>query len=272
MTFSFSNWQNPAWLAQRVPRWPRWLRNRLRSSEIALILLAIAVGMGGGLFTILIGALARTLQHYLYHLPPAIRLSGVPSLTLTQLAILPAGAFVLALFTWATRARSRPLVDAVEANALHGGRMSLPDSATITGQTILSNGFGASVGLEAAYAQMGAFVGSLASRLLNLRRADVRTLVGAGAGGAIAAAFGAPLAGTFYAFEIVIGAYTPSAIAPIAAAALAGAQVAQRLGVVPYIVQVQPGPAIHTFGYLIYAGLGATCAFLDRRNAGGWLA
>jgi CIC family chloride channel protein len=262
MTFSFSNWQHPASLAQRVPWLLRWLRNRLRSSEVALILLAIAVGMGGGLFTVVIGALARTLQHYLYHLPPTMRLSGVPSLTLTQLAILPAGAIVLALFTWATRARGRSLVDAVEANALHGGRMSLPDSATITGQTILSNGFGASVGLEAAYAQMGAFVGSIAARLLNLRRADVRTLVGAGAGGAIAAAFGAPLAGAFYAFEIVIGAYTPSAIAPVAAAALAGAQVAQRLGVVPYIVQVQPGPAIHTFGYLIYAGLGATCAFL----------
>ena len=41
-------------------------------------------------------------------------------------------------------------------------------------------------------------------------------LVGAGAAGAIAAAFGAPLAGAFYAFEIVIGAYTPAALAPVA--------------------------------------------------------
>jgi CIC family chloride channel protein len=95
-----------------------------------------------------------------------------------------------------------------------------------------------------------------------MRRGDMRTLVGAGAGAAIAAAFGAPLAGAFYAFEVVIGAYTPAAIAPVAAASLAGAQVAQRLGGVPYIVTVTPGPAIHTAGYLIYAGLGAACAIL----------
>lgn len=154
------------------------------------------------------------------------------------------------------------MVDVVEANALHGGRMGLADSGVIAGQTIISNGFGASVGLEAAYAQVGGMAGSIAARFMSLRRADMRTLVGAGAGGAIAAAFGAPIAGAFYAFEIVIGAYTPSAIAPVAAAALAGAQVAQRLGVVPYIVAVQQGPAIHTLGYLIYAGLGAVCALL----------
>ena len=59
---------------------------------------------------------------------------------------------------------------------------------------------------------------------LNLRRSDLRTFVGAGAGAGIAAAFGAPITGAFYAFEIVIGAYTPSAIAPVAAAALEIAQ------------------------------------------------
>jgi hypothetical protein len=40
------------------------------------------------------------------------------------------------------------------------------------------------------------------------------------AAAAIAAAFGAPLAGAFYAFEIVIRAYTPASIAPVAAATI----------------------------------------------------
>ncbi len=68
--------------------------------------------------------------------------------------------------------------------------MMIGDSLVIAGQTVLSNGTGASVGLEAAYAQIGDALSSLADRWLNLRRADVRTLVGAGAGAAIAAAFG----------------------------------------------------------------------------------
>ena len=36
-------------------------------------------------------------------------------------------------------------------------------------------------------------------------------MVGCGAAAAISGAFGAPLAGAFYAFELVIGGYTPPA-------------------------------------------------------------
>jgi len=247
-------------LLRRVPAWLRWMRQKVRGSEFSFVALAIVAGMAAGLATVVIGAVARTLQHVLYGLPNDVRLSGAESLDPWRLLVLPAGGVALALLGWAVRARKRALVDAVEANALHGGRMSRADSAVIAGQTVLSNGVGASVGLEAAYAQVGGLFGSLAGRWLSLRRADMRVLVGAGTGAAIAAAFGAPIAGAFYAFEIVIGAYTPAAIAPVAAAALAGAQVSQRLGIVPYIVHVRPGPAIHTSGYIIYAGLATICA------------
>ncbi len=154
-----------------------WARQRLRVSEAVLILLAVAIGGAAGLLSVVQGAIA------------------------------------LALFSWITKARARHMVDAVEANALHRGRMSWSDNLVISGQTIISNGFGASIGLEAAYAQLGGVLGSIAGGWFRLRRADLRILVGAGTGAAIAGAFGAPLAGAFYAFEIVIGAYTPAAIA-----------------------------------------------------------
>jgi CIC family chloride channel protein len=97
---------------------------------------------------------------------------------------------------------------------------------------------------------------------LKLRRSDQRTLVGAGAGAAIAAAFGAPLAGAFYAFEIVIGTYSPTAIAPVAAAALAGALVAQGFGVQPYLIDAASHTVVEAHHYLIYGALGAICALL----------
>ena len=239
-----------------------WARRIARASEAAFVAVAVAIGAGAGLGSVLIGSAARTLQHWLFALPPTTRLSGLPSLGWPTLAVLPAGGAALALFSWATRARARRLVDAVEANALHGGRMSMPDSLVIAGQTVLSNGFGASVGLEAAYAQVGSAVASLAGQALALRRADLRTLVGAGAGAAIAAAFGAPLTGTFYAFEIVIGAYTPSAIAPVAAAALTATFVSQLFGAQPYLVSEGAGGAVETHHYLIYAGLALACALV----------
>jgi CIC family chloride channel protein len=235
-------------------------RRRFRSSEAWFIVLAIAIGGAAGLLTVALGAIARTLQHLLFSLPTMTSLSSLSALTLPQLLMLPIGGAVLAGFTWLARARRRAMVDAVEANALHGGHMSMADSLVISGQTVISNGFGASVGLEAGYAQLGGAVGSVAGLALRLRRADLRTIVGAGAGAGIAAAFGAPLAGAFYAFEIVIGAYTPSAIAPVAAAALAGASVAQAMGIAPYIVSATTHTAVPTVAYLLYALLGAICA------------
>ena len=85
----------------------------------------------------------------------------------------------------------------LEANAIHGGRMSLGDSVYVAFQNVISNGGGASVGLEAGYTQIA---GGLASRLgiaFELRRSDLRTLVGCGSAAAIAAAFGSPLTGAF---------------------------------------------------------------------------
>ncbi len=237
-----------------------WLRGRLRASEAVLILLAVAIGGAAGLLSVVQGAIARTMQHLLFALPSGQRLSATPAIPLTALVALPIGGIALVVFSWATKARARHLVDAVEANALHGGRMSWSDSLVISGQTMISNGFGASVGLEAAYAQLGGVIASIAGGWFRLRRADLRILVGAGTGAAIAGAFGAPLAGAFYAFEIVIGAYTPAAIAPVAAASLSGVLVAQALGAQPYLVDATVGEQVRTHHYLIYAGLGAVAA------------
>ncbi|HZG33325.1 MAG TPA: chloride channel protein, partial [Sphingopyxis sp.] len=93
-----------------------------------------------------------------------------------------------------------------------------------------------------------------------LRRNDLRTLVGAGAGGAIGAAFGAPLTGAFYAFEIVIGNYTPAAIAPVMVAALSAVFVSRALGVDPYLIATTVDRAFSTADYLAYALLGLVAA------------
>ena len=80
-------------------------------------------------------------------------------------------------------------IDPIEANALHGGRMSLVGSAIVAAQTVWSSGVGAAVGIEAGYTQ---FAGGIASRIgmaFRLRRADLRILVGCGAAGGIAGAF-----------------------------------------------------------------------------------
>ena len=98
--------------------------------------------------------------------------------------------------------------------------MSLSDSVVVMLQTMMSNGVGASVGLEAGYTQIGSAVASRLGRSFRLRRNDLRVLVGCGAAGAIGAAFNAPLTGAFYAFELIIGTYTLGTLAPVVVASI----------------------------------------------------
>ena len=231
------------------------LRRWLRSSEAAMIVIAIVVGAMAGLVTALQSVIAHGLQHLFYGVG-INRLSALASIRHPlRLLALPAGGLILALINWRLRLAQAP-VDVVEANALLGGRLPLADSLIVSTQTLISNGFGASVGLEAAYAQAGGCVASLAGRWLGLRRAEMRILVGAGAGAAIGAAFGAPLTGAFYGFEIVIGAYTPAAIAPVAAAALAARLVTKALGIEPWLIAAPEHNPITTLTYLVAALLG----------------
>jgi CIC family chloride channel protein len=242
-------------------RWLAWLRRRFRASEAWLIVLAIGVGLCAGLLAVVQSRIAHGIQVWLFGIGVDDRLSAASSIPSERLLWIPVGGVVLGLLGVAlARLRSFPLVDAVEANALYGGRMSLRGSLIVCVQTLVSNGFGGSVGLEAAYAQAGGGVASAIGRRLRVRRQDLRTLVGAGAGAAIGAAFGAPLTGAFYAFEVVIGSYAPSMIAPVAAAALAAVLTAETLGAANYSIHIDvirsPGAA----EFALYAGLGAICA------------
>ena len=58
------------------------------------------------------------------------------------------------------------------------------ESLLLAVQTMISSGFGASVGLEAGYTQVSASLASRLATMLRLRRGEVRMLVGCAAAGA----------------------------------------------------------------------------------------
>jgi CIC family chloride channel protein len=122
-------------------------------------------------------------------------------------------------------------------------------------QTIVSNGVGASIGLEAGYTQIGSGIASRIGRSFRVRRSDLRVLVGCGAAGAISAAFNAPLCGAFYGFELVIGTYTLGTFAPVAASALVAISVLHTLGRSPFDLQlaIPPLAPVHYPSILVLA-------------------
>ena len=234
-------------------------RARLRASEFGMTALAIGVGVLAGLCVAVMTTIVNAAHVRIYGIPFDVRLSAAERVApLAAFGAPMLGGLLLgAIDLWLARRKAQPAVDPVEANALRGGRMSLRQSLLVATQTVISNGAGASVGLEAGYAQIGAGVASYLGVRSRLRRQDLRMLVGCGAGGAIAAAFGAPLTGAFYAFELIIGAYSLANAIPVFAATLAASLTTQALIGAPYDITA-PAVAPLTFpdfGALIGLGL-----------------
>ncbi|MDU6375071.1 MAG: chloride channel protein, partial [Bradyrhizobium sp.] len=209
--------------------------------------------------------IAQVAHVLIYGIPIDVRLSANAWVNPIIALIAPAcGGLILGVMEWLRRRwKIAAAVDPVEANALRGGRLSMRDSIVVSSQTLVSNGSGASVGLEAGYTQIGAGVASLLGQYLTLRRNDLRLIVGCGAAAAIAAAFGAPITGAFYACELIVGVYSVASAAPILAASLAGALTSQYLTGAPYSLEIQKVGAVGFEQYialfvlaLLVAGIG----------------
>jgi CIC family chloride channel protein len=229
-----------AGVAKAVRPLVNWLRKVVRRNEFMLIPVALVIGCIAGLAVSLMSWVAQLAHVLIYGIAIDAHLSAHAQVSVIAALSAPAiGGLMLGWMEWSRRRLKIPnATDPVEANALRGGRMSLRDSMVVSGQTLISNGCGASVGLEAGYTQIGAGAASLLGRGLNLRRNDLRLMVGCGAAGAIAAAFNAPLTGAFYACELIIGVYSVASAAPILAAAIAAAFVSGHLSGAPYSLEI----------------------------------
>ena len=250
-------------LGEIVLHVPQTLRALVRADEVWLVALAAVVGIAAGLCVTVMSLATQYMHRVIFRLGPHERLSGqveVPAIN-TMLSLVFGGVLVGLLGMAVARWWPRRAVDPIEANALYGGRMSLNDSLVVVGQTMLSNGVGASVGLEAGYTQIGAALASRFGRMFRLRRNDLRLLVGCGAAGAIAAAFNAPLCGAFYAFELVIGTYAIANLAPVGIAAISAVTVVRLLIPEEYGFDLRVPTAIEPVSYLPILVLGVVCAF-----------
>ncbi|MGH7212602.1 MAG: chloride channel protein, partial [Acetobacteraceae bacterium] len=251
-------------LGEAVLHAPQTLRALVRADEIWLVALAAGVGVLSGLMVVVMNTLTQLAHQVLFELPPGERLSGMVSLAPARAVAMPIlgglvmGGLGLALARWWPRRATDP----IEANALYGGQMSLIDSLIVVIQCMISNGGGASVGLEGGYAQIGGAFGSKSGRSFRVRRSDLRVLVGCGAGGAIAAAFNAPLTGAFYGFELVIGTYTLATLAPVVMSAIAAVLTDRLLTGGSPGFDIRVPSVIEPIDYLPILALGMICALV----------
>ncbi len=261
-------WRFPRQLINDVSRLVKLLstalKREVRSNEIVQLVACAFIGSVVGISVTIIRTLVQLLQKVAFSISGGGQLSTGLGIDHMRIIFIPAiGGLILGgLALAARRSGAGDIVDPIEANALHGGRMSFADSVRLTVSTMISNAAGASLGMEAGYTQFGSGVFSAVGGYFSLRRSDRRIFVTAGAAAAIAAAFNAPFAGAFYGFELILGSYSPAALAPVMAAAVCGTLSERILGEAEPLVTLPIAAQLQWNSYLLFAVMGVLAAGL----------
>ncbi len=129
------------------------------------------------------------------------------------------------IYYGAREARGHGVPEILEAISVHGGTIRSRVAIVKSLASAITIGSGGSAGREGPIAQIGAALGSGLGQLLRLPRLETSTLVACGAAGGIAATFNAPLAGAFFALEIVLAAWRAEYFAPVVGASVAASAV-----------------------------------------------
>ncbi len=127
-----------------------------------------------------------------------------------RLLLAPAlGGLAIGLFLEFLMPGKRPqgVAEVIEAGALRGGRLPLKDGLAAAVVSAASLGVGASAGREGPIVHLGAALASAAAARFGLSPSLSLTILGCGVAAGVAASFNAPIAGVFFALEVVIGHY-----------------------------------------------------------------
>lgn len=129
--------------------------------------------------------------------------------------------------------------------------------------SICTVGTGGSAGAEGPIVQIGAVTGSVLARRLGVPRRHVITLIGCGAAAGISSIFNAPIAGVFFALEILLRDFSLKTFMPIVIAsvfATAMTQVVMGDNEAIFATQI-PNYVFSAYELPSYIVLGILCAF-----------
>ncbi|MBW4505406.1 MAG: chloride channel protein [Scytonematopsis contorta HA4267-MV1] len=202
------------------------LINRLQPSpETIVLLLAVLIGGGTGMGIVTFHYLIQLVHHLMLEDLMSI-IGGWGAWTLACVPIL--GGLIVGLMRWQNQDFGPGLQSLIAASKKGEFKQPLRPVAKMFAASV-SLGSGASLGPEAPSVEIGANFGVLMSQVLQVSQERQRMLLGAGAAAGLAAGFNAPIAGVFFALEVVLGttSFATSAVSVVLLAAVVSALVAQ---------------------------------------------
>ncbi|BAZ91404.1 Cl- channel voltage-gated family protein [Raphidiopsis curvata NIES-932] len=211
------------------PHISTFLTNLIRrfqpSQETVVLFLAILIGSGTGMGVVTF----HYLIEFVHDLMLENLMASIGRWGAWTLACVPTlGGIIVGLMRWRTQDFGPGLLSLIAVSQGKEVKQKLRPVTKMIAAGV-SLGSGASLGPEGPSVEIGANFGVLFSDVLQVSQERQRLLIGAGAAAGLAAGFNAPIAGVFFALEVVLGttSFATSAVSVVLLAAVVAALIAQ---------------------------------------------
>ncbi len=237
----------------------------LRTNEHGIMaVLAVFVGLAGGFGAVGFRYLINFFQSLAYGSDGNL-LDIVRSIPWYWRILIPTlGGLVVGplVYFFAREAKGHGVPEVMEAVALKSGLIRKRLVVIKSLASAICIGTGGSVGREGPIVQIGSAIGSTIGQILKVSADRMRTLVGCGAAAGIAATFNAPIAGSMFALEIILGDFGLATFSPIVISSVIATAVSRHfLGDAPAFI-VPAYELVSTWEFPLYVLLGLFCALV----------
>jgi chloride channel protein, CIC family len=206
----------------RLLRWRVWVQEKLQPTEWQVTLLwAALAGFLGALSSLIFTALAEGL-HGLFSENGVGVVDSMRALPPWGCLLVPTagGACAGLVLLVGRRFVRQQSTDYMEAIAIGNGRIAIRASLVKSGAALFSIGSGGSIGREGPLVQLAAVLASWLGRTRQFTPPQLRLLVACGAAAGIASAYNAPIAGSFFVAEIILGTIAMESLGPLVVSAV----------------------------------------------------
>jgi H+/Cl- antiporter ClcA len=190
------------------------------SGFLRLLAVTLLTGIGAGLGGMCLALLLHAIQHlaYGYSFDRLVSresfLQGVSHASAARrIGVMAICGAVAGLGWLAVYRYGRPLVSIKQAVAKDGARMPLLTTLAHVLLQIVTVALGSPLGREVAPRELGALLAGWMSHYAGLGPAQRKLMVACGAGAGLAAVYNVPLGGAVFVLEVMLGTFSPPAIA-----------------------------------------------------------
>lgn len=164
---------------------------------------------------------------------------------------------------FAPEAKGHGVPEVMAAVAKKGGVIQFKVGVAKALASAITIASGGSAGREGPIIQIGAAIGSSVARLLKVSGRRVRIFVGCGAAAGIASTFNAPIAGTLFAVEVILGEFGLLQFSPIVMAAVTATVISRGMWGSEPVFDVPGYQLNHPAELLLYLVLGVLCGIVS---------